>query len=261
MNEAKSCCQRLSGSTLKWIACISMLIDHTAFLLIGCGVLNTISPDTPAFHMWLKLYFTMRCIGRIAFPIYVFLLTEGIVHTSNWKRYAIRLGVFAVLSELPFDWMMHTQQSSVWEDQNVFFTLLIGLITIKSAEFICSKADKTDERLQLFFWLAATAAGCITAELMNTDYSYIGVILAVLLYLYRKDRQKQCIFGFLWKLCHVGRTSYILGTAAAFLLIYAYNGQKGSSAGKYLFYGFYPAQILLVSLLYLILFAGSFLQT
>ena len=213
MNEAKSSCQRLSGSTLKWIACISMLIDHTAFLLIGYGVLNTVSPGTPAYHMWIQLYYIMRSIGRIAFPIYVFLLTEGIVHTKSWTRYGIRLGIFAVLSELPFDWMC-VDQSSI---------------------------------------------GSIIAELMRTDYGYIGVILAVLLYLSRKDRKKQCILGFLWKSCHLGRISFLLGIAAAFLLIYAYSGKKGSSAGKYLYYGFYPAHILLLCILYQILFAGHFL--
>lgn len=258
MNEAKSSCQRLSGSTLKWIACISMLIDHTAFLLIGYGVLNTVSQGTPAYHMWIQLYYIMRSIGRIAFPIYVFLLTEGIVHTKSWTRYGIRLGIFAVLSELPFDWMC-VDQSSIWEDQNVFFTLLIGLLTIKTAEFMCSKAEKANESIRILLWLAAAAIGSIIAELMRTDYGYIGVILAVLLYLSRKDRKKQCILGFLWKSCHLGRISFLLGIAAAFLLIYAYSGKKGSSAGKYLYYGFYPAHILLLCILYQILFAGHFL--
>ena len=95
----------LNGSNLKWIAMITMLIDHMGYLLLGYGVLWVLPESAIQYVKWYRIYWMMRCVGRVAFPVYAFLLTEGIVHTRDWKRYAWRLGIFAFLSEIPFDFM------------------------------------------------------------------------------------------------------------------------------------------------------------
>ena len=77
----------LSGSALKVIAMISMVIDHVALYLMEQGTL---------------LYETMRCIGRIAFPVFAFLIAEGFIHTRNRYRYFFTLLGFAVISEIPW---------------------------------------------------------------------------------------------------------------------------------------------------------------
>ncbi len=258
MAESKISCQCLSGSTLKKIALVTMLIDHTGFLLLKYGMLKTLAPETSQYGMWMLLYTAMRSVGRIAFPVYVFLMTEGIVHTRNWKRYGVRLGVFALLSDIPFD-MMATGRLMAWTDQNVFFTLLIGLLTVKSAEYFCTKINGLTETNIHFLWLTATAAGCAAAELLKTDYGYIGIVLTTLFYLLRNDRAKQCILGFFWMFCNLGRLSYLWGLTAAFLLIYAYNGRRGgkdTQIGKYFFYIAYPAHILLLLFIHQIFFPG-----
>ena len=86
----------MSGTTLKWIAVISMLIDHTAEVLINHNAALT-DP------IWAQIYVLMRGIGRIAFPIYAFLLVEGFLHTRDVKKYLARMLTFAVVSEIPFD--------------------------------------------------------------------------------------------------------------------------------------------------------------
>ena len=103
----------ISGSTLKMIAIVTMLIDHIgaavlARLLMVNGLGELDQTNTDAIMQWLSangalywMYTVMRMIGRVAFPIFCFLLVEGFLHTHDVKKYAMRLGLFALLSEIP----------------------------------------------------------------------------------------------------------------------------------------------------------------
>lgn len=126
----------LSGSTIKLIAIAAMLIDHIAagilarVLLVengrqyGIGV--TADPtENPLF--WVM--FIMRMIGRLGFPIFCFLLVEGFLKTRSVKKYAFRLGMFALISEIPFNLALCGSVTASGH-QNVFLTLLIGLIAL-----------------------------------------------------------------------------------------------------------------------------------
>ena len=95
---------RLSGSSLKIIAVISMVIDHCAYYLLEHGTV---------------LYETMRCVGRIAFPVFAFLIAEGFSHTRNRQRYFLQLLAFAIISEIPWFLLNGTDGT-----HNVMFTLL-----------------------------------------------------------------------------------------------------------------------------------------
>ncbi len=95
---------------LKMIAIITMLIDHTAAVLIPS---NTV--------LWL----VMRCIGRLAFPIFVFLLVEGFYHTRDVKKYLLRMGAFALLSEIPFDLAFYGKVLE-FTHQNIFLPYSLG---------------------------------------------------------------------------------------------------------------------------------------
>lgn len=101
----------MSSTVLKLIAVITMLIDH-----IGLAVFPQ--------------YASMRYIGRLAFPLYCFLLTEGAVYTKNWLKYAGRLFLFAVLAEVPFDLVLMRTPASFYY-QNVFWTLGAGLLIVR----------------------------------------------------------------------------------------------------------------------------------
>ena len=81
--------KKLSGYHLKFIAVISMLIDHIAVIFQA--------------SLSESIYFILRAAGRLSFPLFCFLLVEGFFHTRNKKRYQQRLFIFAVLSELPYD--------------------------------------------------------------------------------------------------------------------------------------------------------------
>ena len=131
----------LSGSTLKIIAVVTMLIDHIgaailARMMMVNGLGGIDQSDTTAVMQWysnnttlFQVYQVMRSIGRIAFPIFCFLLVEGFEHTHDRKKYALRLGLFALISEIPFD-LAFSSEVLEFQYQNVFFTLFIGMLTM-----------------------------------------------------------------------------------------------------------------------------------
>lgn len=236
----------LTGSSLKLIAIISMFIDH-----FGAAVISRILNSYPhsanqctgiyglfSYETWLNLYQLSRAIGRIAFPIFCFLLVEGFSHTHNVKKYAFRLLAFCFLSEIPFDLaFQHTLLE--FHSQNVFFTLFLGLLTILGLRFI-----KNQESLALplrnLLSAIVIASGMFAAFFLRTDYSYIGVFCIVLLFLTQNEKPLQLLVGcisFLWE----------LPAPAAFLPIALYNGKRGRTL-KYFFYFFYPAHLLFLVL-------------
>lgn len=219
--------QILSGSALKMIAIITMLIDHTA------AVLLSIYPPamTPLFYMGGKgysVYRICRDVGRVAFPIFCFLLTEGFIHTRNRVRYGRNLFLFALISEIPWNFMF----SDTWTyvKQNVFFTLFLGYLGICAFEYF-----RKTPWMQLLSLLALLLA----AVKLNADYGWKGYIFVLLIYLLRNEKAAQAVVGSCW-------LSYEWKACFAFLSINMYNGERGfirGKASKYLFYAFYPVHI------------------
>ena len=118
----------LSGTALKRIACLSMLLDHIGASLLENGLFKQGS-------FWpgdVQLDGVLRLAGRLAFPIYCFLLVEGFLHTHDFKKYALRMLGFALISEWPFDWAFFS--GVYWGHQNVYFTLLLGLLAMKALD-------------------------------------------------------------------------------------------------------------------------------
>lgn len=222
----------LSGSTLKLIAICAMTIDHFAASIIYHGILLPAAPLTEGTGAWTwyMIYKVMRFIGRIAFPIFCFLLVEGFLHTSNRKKYAFRLFLFALISELPFDLALFNSPID-WGNQNVFFTLTIGLLVIWTMDSVSKR------NLQVPLQLSAILAGCLLAWFLKTDYDYKGILLIVILYIFRYDRKLRTIAGcvsLLWE----------APACLAFIPINLYNGKRGLSL-KYFFYAFYPLHLLI----------------
>ena len=136
MSEGISARKGISAATLKWIALVTMTIDHFAasglYLQLAYGDGVDVLGDTG--------YMVLRTIGRLAFPIYCFLLTEGFRRTRSREHYALRLGVFALISEIPFDLAGSGEMWNGWH-QNVFFTLLFGLLALMLEEPHIDPAD------------------------------------------------------------------------------------------------------------------------
>lgn len=154
----------ISGSTVKIIAVAAMLIDHVAAalltrILIQRGLYEiSAAGDLNRIMQWMTenaaLYYGMmfmRLIGRLGFPIFCFLLVEGFQKTGNVKKYALRLGLFALISEIPFD-LACSGKVLEFGYQNVYFTLFIGILTLCAFDFF-SRHD-FGKALQILLTLA-----------------------------------------------------------------------------------------------------------
>lgn len=219
----------MSTFVLKIIAITTMLIDHIGAILV------------PRDSVW---YLVMRGIGRLAFPLFVFMLVEGFHHTRDVKKYLIRLGIFAVISEIPFDLALY---DSVLEfgHQNVFFTLFLGLLCIYLIDQMYKKYEKNPFTYNLLAGLL-TLAFSLVAVLLRTDYNYAGILMIVAFYLFRGNKILIAValaFVSMWILGNINGLALL-----AIIPIMLYNGQKGKNV-KYLFYVFYPAHLLILALI------------
>lgn len=223
----------ISGSTLKLIAIITMLIDHSGATVIRTiQHLPAISEDPALKELWQSIYSHSRSIGRIAFPIFCFLLVEGYLHTRNVRKYAQRLFLFALISEIPFDIALKGNLYFPGK-QNVYFTLFIGLLVMIGIDYITQHGMRN-----LFLAALPIAAGMYLALWIDTDYNYKGVFLIAILFLMRYTRLYQCIGG-------AAATAWEIPAPLAFIPVYLYNGKRGLSL-KYVFYWFYPVHLLIL---------------
>ena len=152
----------LSQEALKTIACITMLLDHIGATI----VLNCVYRATGADRaLWLDIYEALRTIGRLSFPIYCFLLIEGVFHTRNPKQYGLRLLTGAILAEIPYDLAFYDKIT--WAHQSAMVTLLLGFLMLEAMK-------KCPERLLKLFWVLPFA---FAAEKLGTDYGAKGMML------------------------------------------------------------------------------------
>ena len=202
-----------------------------------------------------------RIIGRMAFPIFAFLIVEGFSHTSNVKKYLLRLGIFAVLSEGAFDLMVYRIQgtTNIWEQQNIFFTLFLGLCSLIVLDYAKDRWD-TSGMTFLFIELVTICVAATIAQFLQTDYGAMGVFYIVIFYTYHNHwGQITLCLLLITYLFYNGFSNVLSGTIPfqmwcvfSILVLRLYNGEKGRSM-KYFFYCYYPIHILiLVGLSYLI---------
>lgn len=216
----------IDASWLKIIAMISMVIDHIgAFIIVELDIILL------SFHGYsLSLAYIARCLGRIAFPIYAFLIAEGFKHTRNRLKYTLNMLLFAVISEIPYNMVFTgTLRYSV---QNVYFTLLIGLLMIWAYEGLKVKPVKQIVSLIVLFAIAVV---------MNASHTYTGAVLILLMYLMSDNIAPMSIIG------TALQPKFMYCSMLGYIPIYLYNGQRGFIRGKvakYFFYVFYPAHLL-----------------
>jgi hypothetical protein len=225
----------LNGFHLKLIAICTMFIDHLGY---------TLFPG----DLWL------RCVGRVAFPIFCFLIAEGCVYTHDRKKYALRLLAFALLSEIPFNLM---NSGAVWDSyhQNVLWTLLTGALVC----WLLDWALKNRRALAFVLTALVMAAAFYLPERLNTDYGGWGMLLVVMFYGVHRapggavsKMIAQALGLAFFSIASMGDyVSIELWSLVALVPIWLYNGQRGFSpkAVQYGFYAFYPVHILVLSLI------------
>ena len=237
------------------IACITMLIDHIAFVF---------EPQLSSVSPW--LYVICRTIGRLAFPLFAFCITEGAVKTSSPGKYIGRVALFALIAQIPYSLMLAVrigpnngtkiitlfgQSAALYRGLSVMVTLLLGLIACLSV-----KKNKP------VYAALALAAAYLIDNSIGMDYGFLGVVFILALYLSRASKAGLVLTMVLFAACfhskalidfgyslvkgHVFITKGVLFFAAmafAAVPVLLYNGRKGPSA-KLAVYCFYPAHML-----------------
>ena len=226
----------LSGSTLKIIACISMFTDHATLILLHRYRDHLSTLDYNSIMYWQRLYHIGRNIGRMAFPIFCFLLVEGFFHTSNRLKYLLRLTVMCLLSEHAFNLLAASRHLDPGH-QNVFMTLAISLLTITALEQVKIRFRGKPDIISVLSIVIASL-GCLIAYLLKTDYDYRGVLAIVIMYMLHSSKILTCLgtaLAFTWE----------PWALTAVIPLFLYNGKRGLRR-KYIFYAFYPLHIYLI---------------
>lgn len=217
----------LNGLSLKCLAMAAMLIDHIGAVLL---------PEL----VWL------RCVGRLAFPIFAFLVAEGFAHTRNFKKYLTRMALFALMAEIPFDLCYGT----IWDiaHQNVLWTFCLALLCLRGIGWVTANRP---ERVNMAI-AASLILSVIVGNALRVDYGGYGVALVLLFWLIRQEESRE-LWQFFAMLCI---NCIILGgiqCLAMFALvpIWLYNEQPGprNRVIQYACYAFYPVHMLVLGVL------------
>ena len=191
-----------------------MTVDHGAYTLLGTMLayygITSVSDYSLTYiggllqqgsvgFFYLAYQICRLLIGRLAFPIFIFLLVEGFLHTKSRSRYAARLFLFALLSEVPFDLAFYREPISM-KGQNVFFTLLIGMLMLWGIESLEKRIRNLV--LRTLCILLCMSAAAFLSNVIHADYRYMGILSIALLYLFRQNKGTQLIMGcasFFWE--------------------------------------------------------------
>lgn len=247
----------MTWNQLKWIAIVSMTIDHIdKFIPIQVILLEYAGVELETSFILIR-FFTV--IGRIAFPIYAYGIAQGMVYTSGQLKYFLRLFVFALISEIPFqlanfgsDWSFGTR--------NVLFTLLLGAVSCWIVQCF---------RKKNLGWVAVfpVAILVLVAEILHMDYGGMGILFIVIPFIFFSNR-KMCL-GSLFALSIIlyvfvnqftGSGFYwmedfqnfeivalkLFGAVIGVALLLFYHGEKGKSKSRWFFYVYYPAHLLVL---------------
>lgn len=211
---------KINTFTLKMIAIVSMLIDHMGAILF-------------------PQYIILRYIGRIAFPIYTYTLVEGFMHTRDIKKYMVRLGMFALLSEIPFDLAFRGSVIYI-QKQNVFFTLFLGVLML----YLLLKSRN---RIQSAVLVLAIL---LLSEFLRTDYSSMGLLMILCFYVFRDNKVMKLLGVAAINVFLMGRVQVFAIPALIFIALHG--GEQGPKCKKF-FYGFYPVHLLALYLISVII--------
>jgi hypothetical protein len=229
--------QNMNSNILKLIAIITMLVDHVGYVLF------------PQLTI-------LRIIGRIAFPIFTFLIAEGYHHTKSVNKYMVRLGSFALISEIPFDLAFHGKYFEP-HSQNIFFTLLLGLVAIRLYNHFKNKNS--------LIAVLSVVLTCVISFVFKTDYYVFGVVIIFAFHQLRDySKLKLVVVSLLLVLLTIVialsmgdytlNSTYQIFSLFSLVLIYLYNGKPGMKLNKLKFalYAFYPVHITAIYLVSLI---------
>lgn len=222
--------QILDGTALKLIAMISMVFDHVGDMFF---------PEL----LWLRM------VGRLAMPLFAFCITEGYCHTKSRKKYLLRMGIFALISEIPFD--LAFEGKIGLGHQNIMLTFFMSILALMLFDRIRGDRNTTTNKYSLLRVALGTLSVILIASaalLVKADYTVFAVITVFLFYVF-KDCANIIRSGAGVAFLALTRTmGYYCTTGLSLIPLMMYNGRKGKGL-KWLFYVFYPGHLLALYLI------------
>ncbi len=240
---------------LKIIAIVSMFIDH-----IGAAIVEKIIDDPMAFGVGDELVKVLRIaddvlrsVGRLAFPLFIFMIAEGFKYTKNRRNYFLRLLAFAFISDIPFDLGFFPEFITGWFPetffgQNVFFTLALGLgaiimidrISAVNPDIEGAKKINSNTVKRAIGVAGTTAVALVVADYINCDYGMSGVLAIIAAYIFRNNYTSEILAP----VVVLGVFNPVEFIALFDVVIVAnYRGEKGRNFNKWFFYLFYPVHL------------------
>ncbi|MBR0200704.1 MAG: hypothetical protein IJQ42_11120 [Oscillospiraceae bacterium] len=216
----------LDGTSLKLIAMISMVFDHVGDMFFPGA-------------LW------MRMIGRLAMPLFSFCIAEGYAHTKNKQRYLMRMGVFALVSEIPFDLAFEGRVGL--GHQNIMLSFFLAILALMVFDRIRGEG-KEHAAGKTLLGILCVCAVAVLALLLRADYTLFAVLAVFLFYVLRNRHPLlRCGVG-VGFLALTRTVGYYRATGLSLIPLLLYNGKRGRGL-KWLFYAFYPGHLLLLYLL------------
>lgn len=230
----------MNATTLKIIAVIAMIIDHIAWAFV--------SLDSPLAQL-------MHGIGRLTFPIMAFFISEGFFHTKDFSKYLKRIGLFALISHLPYQYFQYGHSARLSEgigallSSSIMFTFFISLIVL----WIVHTWNKPK-------YIKIISVICMLILSMFSDYSFFGPLL-VLIFSYRRDNiiiqiTNASIFIMAFVIITfslpINENIFMFATFMPLLILLQYNGKQGNTKNKlikYSFYLIYPIHLLILAII------------
>ena len=233
INELCKKTQFLSAAWLKSIAIISMLADH-----VNKALIYPYLDSNQGFLAFVSDIFDI--IGRIAFPLFCFMLVEGYFKTRSRKKYLLNLLIFGVISEVPFD-MFTTASFFNMNWNNIMFTLALVLVTIWSIDTLKRKMQRLPKALWYFVSFLIVGTMCMVSMFLSLDYEHHAILIGYFFYLFHD----MTIFAIPFGYASMFKEPWAL---LGFGLTLTYNGERGKQ-NKMLNYWFYPVHMLILGIL------------
>lgn len=258
LNERIKIPNIFSNNAIKIIAIVTMFTDHFSKIVIKWLLLFKLTPLTEAGQISAQLFsyanafmnIVLYGIGTVSFPLFCFTLSEGFQHTKNRRKYITRLGLFALISEIPYDTAFFSVVSKnagtfpVWNgNQNIFFTLFLAAVALLCYEKLKTNSENTFKKIvSVTMQVLCIGIFAAIAQYLHTDYGYKGILYIAAFYIFRQNRLLSvAVFLVLYTLAkHSLPTVFILLSC---IIILMYNGQRGKINIKYFSYAFYPLHL------------------
>lgn len=210
--------------------------------MLGIGVLSAeelvqLMQSSQEAMIIATIALVLQAMETVAIPIFVFLLVEGFLHTSDWKKYLLRVSGMAVLTEIPYDLAMYGKVMDFGR-QNPALALVLCMIVLYMFKRFAGKK---------LICVVMALAGILWGMMLKIDHSVPMLLMLCIIYLFRNKRMYMGFSGMAVAAVCTAISPFYLAGAMGFLAIHFYNGEPGEG-NRVVNYLFYPVALLAIGL-------------